>query len=358
MPIRRSPHSLLWVLLTFVFVVAWAPPAAASTTSDDTTWAVRPVPASDGSPRARVDLTLDPGETGSDTFQVSNFSQTPVTFAITAADGYTNERGRFNMLPTGATSVDSGTWIDVARTVTVGAGATVDVPFTLTVPRTATPGDHAAGIAASVSSTGTDDSGNSIGVESRVGFRVLTRVTGQLTPAYTVSEVDTGYRTAWNPLEPGSLDASFVVRNTGNIRLIVDATATTSLGQSADFAPAPGEAPLELLPGAERRVTLTIGQVWPVFVVPGEVSVSPRVSAPEGDGLQVSPAHESFVAAAVPWPHLLILLAVLLIAGAIAWDRLRAKQRLRRAVAAAREEERKKADPVAWDSSKLRARNR
>jgi hypothetical protein len=97
-----------------------------------------------------------------------------VTLRISAADGYFQENGRFSMLPSDKESVDAGLWIEVQDEVTVGAGETVIVPFTTTVPENATPGDHAAGIAASVLSQQVEEDGAMAGVESRVGFRVMT----------------------------------------------------------------------------------------------------------------------------------------------------------------------------------------
>lgn len=346
----RSPFFALIGLTVggLLFALPAGGSAAAESAGGDVTWAVNPVPAADGSPRAWSDLTLDPGESASDAFQVRNFSDTPVTFAITAADGYFNERGRFNMLPADQESVDAGVWIDVQKSVTVGVNETVEIPFTVEVPRNATPGDHAAGIAASVSSTGRDEGGNSIGVESRIGFRVLTRVTGELAPSFVVDDVQTDYRTNWNPLEPGSMNVSFLLRNTGNLRLMLAATVVTGLGPSAEYAPAPGERALEFLPGDERRVTLSVTGVWPTFAVPGDLTVSPQVVAPDDEtDVTVAPATESFVGWAMPWPQLLVLLGVALIIGGIVWDRIRGRRRLRQAVAAAREDERSRVDAPA-----------
>ncbi|MEK8107066.1 hypothetical protein NKG94_21505 [Micromonospora sp. M12] len=65
--------------------------------------------------------------------------------------------------------------------VTVGPNETRVVPFTITVPKGATPGDHPAGIAATVTSTG-----GTVSVESRVGFRVMVRVNGSARAALPV----------------------------------------------------------------------------------------------------------------------------------------------------------------------------
>ncbi len=169
-----------------------------------------------------------------------------VTFRITAADGYFTTTGRFNMLNSDQDSVAAGTWITVADSVTVGPGATVIVPFTTSVPDNAQPGDYAAGIAASIMSVsaGSDGSPN-VGVESRVGFRVMTRVTGELAPQVSVEGATSDYRLSWNPFRPGSATLTFDVVDSGNTRLIVDGSVSVA-GRTVPLldadAPAPGTA--------------------------------------------------------------------------------------------------------------------
>lgn len=181
------------VLAGFASGVAAAPSAAAApalvaTAADDgeITWAVTPADESGPDQRGVIEQELDPGQSRTDRFAVRNFSAIPVTFALSAADGYYSDNGRFTMLPSSEPSTLAGTWISLPDSVTVEPGGTTVVEFTTSVPDDALPGDHAAGIAASVLSAGTDSSGTGVGVESRVGFRITTRVTGELTPAATV----------------------------------------------------------------------------------------------------------------------------------------------------------------------------
>ena len=108
---------------------------------------------------------------------VRNLSTTAVTFQLTAADGYFTSNGRFNMLTSDRSSTDAGTWITMQDSVRVASGADAIVPFTVTVPENATPGDHPAGVAAGVRS-----GKGEVGVESRVGFRVMTRVKRRAQP--------------------------------------------------------------------------------------------------------------------------------------------------------------------------------
>src|SRR5699024_1409234 len=71
----------------------------------------------------------------------------------------------------------AATWFDLPAAVTVAAGESEVAPFTVTVPDQAEPGDHPAGVAASVVSRQSAEDGTAVGVESRMGVKVITRVT-------------------------------------------------------------------------------------------------------------------------------------------------------------------------------------
>ena len=162
-----------------------APVGAAAEPSPPTlTWAVQPANQQGPDGRRWIELKLDPGQVVTEHLAVRNFSDRAVVFALKAADGYLTDKGRFNMLPSDRPSVDGGTWIAVQDKVTVGPKETKVVPFTLTVPRDARPGDHPAGIAATVTAAG-----GTVAVESRVGFRVMMRVSGTLTAALAINDL-------------------------------------------------------------------------------------------------------------------------------------------------------------------------
>lgn len=131
------------------------------------------------------------------------------------------------------------------------------VPFTITVPRAATPGDHPAGIAASVvSGAGT------VQVESRVGFRVLLRASGDLHPALSADRVTARYERSWNPLRSGTVHVIYAVANTGNVRIEARGRADVSAGVAELFgahARARDVDGGELLPGGNRGVDARVG---------------------------------------------------------------------------------------------------
>lgn len=325
---------LFFARMTVVFTAVMASvllgvPAAHAASDADITWSVTPADASGADDRGIIQQELDPGASRDDFFAVRNLSRSEVTFALSAADGYYTDNGRFNMLPSDRESVDAGLWIQLPETVTVGPNATVVVPFTTTVPEGAIPGDHAAGIAASVSSTGTDAGGSEVGVESRVGFRVMTRVTGDIVPSFAVSGIDSSYDMSWNPFRPGSARTTFTVENTGNASLLI--TGTAGIGTGSAIFPDDGAPRQELLPGESRSFTVAIADVWPTFYVPGSIDVAPTANPVGGDAVDVAPQSLNASLWAIPVPQLLVLLGVVLIVAALFWRRRRFTAALDRA---------------------------
>src|SRR5699024_2270596 len=89
-----------------------------------------------------------------------------------------------------------------------------------------------AGVAASVVSRQSAEDGTAVGVESRMGVKVITRVTGELSPALEIGEVSTSYHGTWNPFRPGDVTATVELSNTGNTRLAVAGRATSGTGET------------------------------------------------------------------------------------------------------------------------------
>ncbi|WP_328472126.1 DUF916 domain-containing protein [Actinoplanes sp. NBC_00393] len=282
----RRPLAVLAALLTAAAPAAIPGPASAAPAA--VTWTVQPASATAPDGRRWMEHTLDPGAQLTEHLAVRNLGDTTAVFALSAADGYLTGKGRFNMLPSGQKSVDGGTWIDVQDTVTVEPGRTAVVPFTITVPADAAPGDHPAGIAASIAGRQ-----GTVQVESRVGFRVLLRAAGAITPALATSNVLVQHERSWNPLRPGTVQVSYTVANTGNVRLDVTASARTA-GRSADT-------PIgELLPGGTRAVETRIDGVWPLGRLRTTV------------GLDSAAPHSLTVTTwAMPWPQLLLAAALI-----------------------------------------------
>lgn len=272
------------------------------------TWSVRPADESGPDGRSWVELDVEPGTTISEHLALRNLGDAAVTFAVAGADGYFTPAGRFNMLASGEESVDAGTWIDVADTVTVEPGETAIVPFTVTVPADATPGDHAAGIAASVSSESADG-GTTVGVESRVGFRVMVRVKGAIAPDLQVS-ASGAYVTDWNPFDPGSVSLGYTLTNAGNVRMSVGAGVFWA---GREFRGGTDGEATELLPADEREGTVRIPGVWPLGIVTLPLVIEQSVVMPDGTVQELAPLTRSITVWAMPWPQLIVAAAIALV---------------------------------------------
>ncbi|MGI6879679.1 COG1470 family protein [Microbacterium sp. gxy059] len=300
--------------------------AVAAAPDEAITWSV--VPADDQGPdgRSAVEAELSPGESATEHLAVRNLGEAEATFRLGAADGYYTEKGRFTTLPAGRESEGAGTWVRLPAEVRVEPGETAVVPVEIVVPDQVAPGDHAAGVFASVESAGQTGS-SAIGVESRVGFRLLVRVDGELAPALTIDEAGADYAAQGNPFRPGALSAEYTVTNTGNVALAL----TDEIGGKAG-------ARGDLLPGETRTVRTDPAPAWPLFVA-GDALVVHGV-APGDDALSTS-AEVRVSTWALPWPQLLLLGGVGLVLAAVLGGRRRSATRLQKAVEAAREEGRR-----------------
>lgn len=339
--LRTLAQAATAVFLGWQLIVPTAVPAAAADDSDSAvTWSVQPADEAGPDGRPWIEDTLDPGASAVEHLAVRNFSDHQVDFGLAAADGVFNPNGRFNILPPDTKSTGAGTWIAIADSVTVPAGQTVVVPFTITVPPNAEPGDHAAGVAASIMSTSTGNSGASVGIESRVGFRVMTRVTGDLVPGAKTENLTTSYHPSWNPFAPGDLTVEFDVVNTGNTRLRVTGQATAG-GHTGAFPPK--DEPQELLVGDSRHFSVTIADVWPSVLVPVSTRVAPEVVVVSGVAPGLASISTATTAVAVPWPQAILLVGIALIVVAVLMQRRHSKRRLDRLLEGAREEARRDA---------------
>lgn len=324
-PRRRRGMGAAIAALTAALIAA--PVAAVAAEDSPITWAVTPADENGPDGRRVVDLEVDPGQSVTEHLAVRNLSEREATFTLGASDGYYTATGRFTMLPQSRESVDAGTWVVIEPSITLAANETRVVPFTITVPSNATPGDHAAGVAASVRSAGTDGEGAQVGVDSRVGFRLSVRVTGELVPALAVEGVQAAYEPPWNLFAPGRVDISYEVTNTGN-------TALDVADSTGDDPSARGT----LLPGESRRVDVDPVSAWPLGVLFFDLDVMATVP---GTNLSAVPVPHDLVVWALPWLHLLAAVGVALILTAIFVDRRRRRRRFDDLLRRAREEGRR-----------------
>jgi hypothetical protein len=302
---------------------------------------VAPADADGPDGRHWVELELEPGEEVTERVAVTNLSDRQVTFSLVAADGYFTATGRFNMLNNPEESVDAGTWIAIEPRVSVEPNETAVVPFTVAVPADAEPGDHAAGVAAAVTSAA-GESGSGLGVTSRFGFRVMTRVAGEIRPGLEIQGLSGRYDVAWSPAKPGRLHVTFDLVNTGNVRLIVTGAVDAGGGNTA--FPADKAPQIELLPGAQHSVETTVDGVWPLVSAKVAVTALPAaVVLGETEATELDAVAAQARVWTPPWPQLVCLAGLALILAAILGGRSRSRKRIALMLEAARAEERARA---------------
>lgn len=320
MIVRRAALVLIAAAFSLTAVDAALPtlPAHAEESEPTVSWAA--VPADEVGPDGRrwVENVLDPGTSRTEHLAVTNLGSAPVAFALKAADGYFTDTGRFNMLPSSSTSVDAGTWIDVQESVEVGPGETQVVAFTISVPEDAAPGDHPAGIAATVLSMPAAGDTQAVGVEGRVGFRVLTQVTGDLTPALAVDDVVVRYEYSWNPFAPGQVSVQYTLRNEGNVALGVK-DRVVSVSPGGEDPPETGSPELtEMFVGDERIIRSEVHDVWPLGPLTARVAVQP--TALQGGDQVLERAAAEVTTVALPWPQSAVVLIVAVIVLLVRFD--------------------------------------
>lgn len=320
---------------------AASPPAATpSTTPDsaDVTWSVRPGDAAGPDGRSWIEWEADPGATRTERLVVSNFGDREVTFRLAAADGYFTDTGRFSMLPSDRSSTEAGTWITLPGSVTVAAGGSEVVPFTIVVPDDASPGDHPAGVAASILSVGS----GAVGVESRIGFRVMTRVTGDLR-AEIATGISGGFTGSVNPFEPGRLEVAYEVSNTGNTRLRAQPVVTVAGPFGVAASEHLGDEILDIAPGETRTGSVPLTRAWPLFWYDARVTVTPVAVSDELRVEETRASSASTAVAAVPFAQLVTLALAVGLLVAWLWQRRRNRASTARLIQAARAEGRAEA---------------
>lgn len=289
-------------------------PRLPAPTQGPATFGIRTANATAPDDRGRFVMGATAGAAIQDYVAVNNISTQPLTLRVYAADAFNTPQGGFDILTADKPSQDAGSWITLDRdSVTVPAGGVEIVPFHVAVPADAPPGDHAAGIVASLLTDEAKADGNRITVDTRVGTRVYLRVAGELRPQLAVEDVESVYHPNLNPAGVGSATVRYTVRNAGNLRLEGSQAVTVTLpwGSAVNAAELP-RLP-ELLPGNQITVTAEVPDVIPAVLPTANVRIEP--ASPPGDidpALPPTGADDSFWA--VPWILLgIVALIVLLV---------------------------------------------
>jgi len=249
--------------------------------------------------RSRFTYTVDPGQMVSDHVKVSNAGTTTLEITVFAADAYNDDNGDFALKPTADTSVGAASWTAFDGKpqikLTLGRGESKVVPFTVTVPKGATPGDHAAGVLASATT-----SGGQVAVERRIADRMYVRVSGKLQPALTISSFAATYHGGINPLA-GSASVAATITNSGNVALegVTTLTSTSWFGMSVGHVSR--NELREILPGNTVTVHYEVKGLPQVGFVNIKMLLQSGISgdAPDPGPLPVF-QRETFVPA-IPW---------------------------------------------------------
>jgi len=279
---------------------------------DSAAWSLIPADNANGAGRGNFGYAVDPGAQISDAVIVANTGSTPLELVLYAADAFTTPEGVLDLRLGDEPKADSGSWIVLPQpSLSLQPGEAREVPFTISVPADARPGDHPGGIVTSVASA---DPGATLAVDRRLGIRVHLRVSGELSPAVTVTEPAAAFEPSWNPFSGGSLTVSYTLTNTGDTRITAtDAVALAGpLGVGAVGAPPTATA--EVLPGSSIVVQRTLDDVASLGWLGGTLTV-----VPEAVGLGAQPLDAVSVdvsVAAVSW-SLLAAVVVLAVAALV-----------------------------------------
>ncbi|MEO6701598.1 MAG: hypothetical protein ABI140_16265 [Jatrophihabitantaceae bacterium] len=275
--------------------------------------------------RPFLNYLSSPGGKLSDHVAVINLDTRPVTLKLYVAAAQNESDGSIGYAPAKAVPTDAAAWISIAppgggNSLRIAARSTVIVPITLAVPNNATPGDHAAGVIASLTSKVKGKSGQLVDFEQRIAVRTYLRVSGPLRPALTIEQLHAGYHGNLNPIGRGRLTVSYRLHNTGNVKLggrqlvkVTGLLGATGSSKVADVG--------LLLPGSSVLVRVAVNRITPTLWMHGKVTIKSLQS--EGDvNPPIADVSTSTTFWAVPWTLIgtVGLLAVVLI---LLWRRRR-----------------------------------
>ncbi|MBJ7905610.1 DUF916 domain-containing protein [Streptomyces sp. DSM 110735] len=340
-PATPAPPRLLLPLLLAVVLTAltvllgtatnsWAaPPSSPGAIS----WGAAPADSHVGKGRSRFVYRLAPGARVTDALSVVNRGDSTIRLRVYASDAFTTPSGGLDLLAGDKKPRDVGSWITMkSTTLTLKSQQSKTVPFTLRVPADATPGDHSGGVVTSLITKSED---GTVRLDRRLGARLYLQVTGPLKPALTVSRLHADYAGTLNPLGGGSLRLTYTVTNTGNTRLRARQLVQSDglFGLIRQSAPV-GDLP-EILPGDSLTRTVTVKGVWPAVRLNAGPVLEPVASDGDGTPVRVAPAMASESVWAWPWGQLLVLAALVALAGGYVLLRGRRRRKVEEAVSAA-----------------------
>ena len=289
---------LIGIALSLVGLGAVASPVGPLQMAEgDITWSVQPANTLNGT-RTQFEYSTDPGTQVVDYIVVSNLGETPAQFAIYATDATNDvDTGAFGLLPSNEPPTDLGAWITMdVESITIEPGQKSTIPFNLLIPSDATPGDHVAGIIASITSS-TESEGTTVNLEQRVGARMYLRVSGDVAASAEISGVTTSFTPELNPFAFGQMTVGYSVRNTGNVRMDVNQQVRITGPFGIPLAELTPEPLSELLPRQTVNVSAEIPQIAALFLAFSDITVEPgplgTAGASGDEGAEENPAPQA-----------------------------------------------------------------
>lgn len=321
----RGRRPVAGLLAVAIAILSCASPALATGPAPSTppakgqaTFGIGPANAHglDGRPYLRYFAT--PGGHTSDHIAVENLNSTPVLLSVYATDAINAGDGSLGYLPRGAAST-AASWIKIGTpggvpAITLKPRSLVVLPVQIVLPANATPGDHAGGIIASLTSKIKGKNGSQdFNFEQRIAVRTFIRVSGALRPGLTIEHLRTTYRTTNSLAAQGTAKLTFTVRNTGNLEL--GALQHVRIAGTFGTTGAPGSLPTVplLLPGGSMNISETIPDVRGEFAMTAKVTLTPEALAGDVDPKlgEISATTSFFVLPLVPIVLAVVVLLVL-----------------------------------------------
>lgn len=279
-------------------------------------------------PRSFFDYQLQPGQKIQDAVTLSNLSNHSAGFIVYPSDAQnTTDGGAFALDDYGTTMHGVGTWVHSAVSRVILAPHQAETfGYILQVPPGTGPGDYAGGLVAlSTTVTSADGGALHLSVRQAIGVRIFVQVAGTITPAIAV--------TGLHPTARGAGTAAFVtggqrgrvavrLTNTGNALYRSVVVRLRTGGTHLGGAPAAAATTVtDLIPHQSVVVQLPWRAAGPGTY---DLAVLLRASTGTGPATMVS---ASTTVWDVPWPDVVIVLAILAVAALLVRRRVRRHRR-------------------------------
>lgn len=272
-PARARLGLLLGVAVVAAVLLGTAGQASAASNG---LWSVFPTNTPGQRPQAYLTPELTPGKPTYGSVTIDNFTLSPLTLDLYAADAFNATGGALSLRRQTDPQLGVGRWTHLALSrVTVPAGGSAEVPFVIATPTDASPGDHVGGIVAEETEGVTSRSGGlQVTVLEAVAVRVYARVRGPLSPRLTPSHLSFHLTRSLASQFGGAVGArvSLRVRNSGNT--VLSPTVRVALTTPFGAAGHPRTLALpQLLPGSAVSSSVDIAGVPALLHVRASVSV-------------------------------------------------------------------------------------